>query len=195
MNEIQMSDNNIIMDKYIKSDNILNDIQSIIDVSQGEAYYAVNTILSQRNWLISYRIAEEQFEGENRAEYGAGIIKELSKELTAKYGKGFTKTNLYSFYMFYKFFPKIFHSVSGKSTKILSWTHYRTLLQVKDEAARNWYEKEAYEQTWSVRTLQRNINPQYYYSHIMKKQLNLIMFEAFLFYYLDYYSALRYNDV
>lgn len=59
MNEIQMSDNNIIMDKYIKSDNILNDIQSIIDVSQGEAYYAVNTILSQRNWLISYRIAEE----------------------------------------------------------------------------------------------------------------------------------------
>lgn len=97
--------------------------------------------------------------------------------------------------MFYKFFPKIFHSVSGKSTKILSWTHYRTLLQVKDEAARNWYEKEAYEQTWSVRTLQRNINPQYYYSHIMKKQLNLIMFEAFLFYYLDYYSALRYNDV
>ena len=45
---------------------------------------------------------------------------------------------------------------------MLSWTHYRTLMQVKDPNARAWYEKEAYEQTWSVRTLQRNINKQYY---------------------------------
>lgn len=43
----------------------------------------------------------------------------------------------------------------------LSWSHYRTLLQVHDETARKWYEKEAYEQTWSVRTLQRNIDTQY----------------------------------
>ncbi len=45
----------------------------------------------------------------------------------------------------------------------LSWTHYRILLQVHDDTARRWYEKEAYEQTWSVRTLQRNIDTQYYY--------------------------------
>ena len=81
----------------------------------------------------------------------------LSKDLTEKYGKGFTKTNLYSFYSFYKCFPEIFHSVSGKSKMCLSWTHYRVLLQVNDKAARDWYEKEAAEQTWSVRTLQRNI--------------------------------------
>lgn len=46
---------------------------------------------------------------------------------------------------------------------MLSWTHYRCLIQVKDETARKWYEKEAYEQTWSARTLQRNIESQYYY--------------------------------
>ena len=47
--------------------------------------------------------------------------------------------------------------------KLPSWTHYRTLLQVSDKVAREWYEKEAIEQTWSVRTLQRNIDSQYYY--------------------------------
>ncbi len=58
--------------------------------------------------------------GGDRAEYGSGIIKKLSKELTEIYGKGFTKTNLYSFYSFYKYFPAIFHSLSGKSLEILS---------------------------------------------------------------------------
>ena len=98
-----------------------------------------------------------------RAEYGLEIIKKLSKQLTDEYGKGFNKTNLYSFYLFYKTFPEIFHAASGKSAPLLSWTHYRTLLQVKDDKARAWYEKEASEQTWAVRTLQRNIDSQCYY--------------------------------
>lgn len=163
MNEVMNSDNNAIMDNYKKTDNILNDVQRIIEVSQREAYRSINTILSQRNWLIGYRIAEEELAGEKRAEYGTEVIKKLSKELTKKYGKGYTKTNLYNFYRFYKCFPEIFHSVSGKSDFKLTWTHYRILLQVHDEMARKWYEKEAYEQTWSVRTLQRNIDTQYYY--------------------------------
>jgi hypothetical protein len=115
MNEIQGFENNDIMGKYQKTDNILNDIQNIIDVSQKEAYRAVNLALTQRNWLIGYRIAEEELDGENRAEYGANIIKNLSKKLSAKYGKGFTKSNLYSFYSFYKAYPEIFQTVSGKS--------------------------------------------------------------------------------
>lgn len=121
---------------------ILNDVQKIIEVSQKEAYRSVNTILSQRNWLIGYRIAEEELAGEKRAEYGANIIKKLSKVLTEKYGKGFTKTNLYSFYSFYKYFPEIFHTACGKSLICLSWSHYRTLLQVHDKTARDWYEKD-----------------------------------------------------
>lgn len=94
-------------------------------------------ILTQRNWLIGYRIAEEELASEQRAEYGAEVIKRLSRELTTKYGKGFTKTNLYSFYRFYKCFPEIFHTACGKSNMCLSWSHYRTLLQVHDETARN----------------------------------------------------------
>ena len=53
---------------------------------------------------------------------------------------------------------------------LLSWTHYRTLLQVFDKQARAWYEKEAFEQTWSTRTLQRNIDTQYYY-RLLKSQV------------------------
>ena len=169
MNEVMNGVNNAIMDNFQKTDNILNDVQNIIEVSQKEAYRSVNTILTQRNWLIGYRIAEEELAGEERAEYGAEVIRRLSKELTKKYGKGYTKTNLYNFYKFYKYFPEIFHSMSGKSAIRLTWTHYRILLQVHDEKARKWYEKEAYEETWSVRTLQRNIDTQYYY-RLLKSQ-------------------------
>lgn len=162
-NKLSNFGQNNIMANYVKTDNILNDMGEIIESSQKAAYQAVNTTLVQRNWLIGCRIAEEEMQGENRAEYGSEIIKKLSKELTSEYGKGFTKTNLYNFYSFYKAYPEIFHSPSGKFISLLSWTHYRILLQVADKKARDWYENEAVTQTWSVRTLQRNISSQYYY--------------------------------
>ena len=93
------------MSTYQKSENILKDVLNIIETFQRQAYHVVDTILSQRNWLIGYRIAEEELKGENRAEYGMNVIKQLSVELTKLYGKGFTKTNLYNFYSFYKCFP------------------------------------------------------------------------------------------
>lgn len=172
-NKLEKNGQNSFMDNFVKTDDILNDMCGIIESSQKAAYQAVNIALVQRNWLIGYRIAEEELRGQKRSEYGAEVIKKLSKNLTEKYGKGFTKTNLYSFYSFYKCFPEIFHSASGKSKTYLSWTHYRTLLQVNDKVARDWYENEAIEQTWSVRTLQRNISSQYYYRmlHTQKKEL------------------------
>ena len=66
--------------------------------------------------------------------------------------------------------PEIFHSVSGKSDQLLSWTHYRVLLQVKDRKARDWYEREAFQEGWSVRTLQRNISSQYNYRMLKTQQ-------------------------
>lgn len=113
MNDALKIENNDIMNKFQKTENILNDVPNIIEVSQKEAYRAVNTILSQRNWLIGYRIAEEELLGEDRAEYGVEIIKKLSKELTDKYGKGYDRSNLYHCVRFYKAFPEIGrHTVS-----------------------------------------------------------------------------------
>lgn len=165
---------NIPMENFIKTDDIVRDMRGIIESSQRAAYKAVNTILVQRNWMIGYRIAEEGFQGSDRAEYGSGIIAKLAKELTAEYGKGFTKTNLYSFYSFYKTYPDIFQTVSGKSLALLSWSHYAILLQVNDKAARDWYEREALSQTWSVRTLQRNISSQYYYRMLQTQKKDTV---------------------
>ena len=155
--------------KYVKTGSVFEDACNIIETAQKVAYSAVDLTLVHRNWLLGKRIADEELNGESRAEYGAEVIKKLSKDLNAQYGKGYTKTNLYNFYSFYKMYPEIFHSESGKSNVKLSWTHYRVLLQVKDEIAREWYENEALMETWSVKTLQRNISSQYYY-RILKTQ-------------------------
>ena len=155
--------------KYVKTGSVFEDACNIIETAQKVAYSAVDLTLVHRNWLLGKRIADEELNGESRAEYGAEVIKKLSKDLNAQYGKGYTKTNLYNFYSFYKMYPEIFHSESGKSNVKLSWTHYRVLLQVKDNIARGWYENEALRETWSVKALQRNISSQYYY-RILKTQ-------------------------
>ncbi len=140
------------------SGSLLKDAQGIIEQARQEAYRSVNIAMIQRNWLLGKRISEEILLGENRAEYGGEVIKRLSKELTSLYGKGFTKNSLYRFVQFYKIFP----TVLGKS-ELLTWSHYIWLLSVNDTAAREWYAHEAFVETWSVRTLQRNIASQYYY--------------------------------
>ena len=167
---LEKINNNSMIIKYQNTDNILEDICSIIESARDYAYKSVNFTLVERNWLIGYRIAKEELKGNNRADYGLEIIKKLSKELTKQYGKGFDRSNLYRFLSFYKNFPQIVDALSRQSGNLLSWTHYRTLLQVFDKKARDWYEKEALEQTWSTRTLQRNINTQYYY-RLLKSQV------------------------
>ena len=97
----------------------------------------------KRNWDLGKLIAEEELNGQNRATYGASIIKDLSKRLTAAYGKGFTKSYLYSYVLFYKTHLTIFQSPIGKSDKLLSWTHYYILTQELNDEARSWYEREA----------------------------------------------------
>ena len=167
---LEKINNNSMNIKYQNTDNVLEDVCSIIDSAKDYAYKSVNIALVERNWLIGYRIAEEELKGNDRADYGLEIIKKLSKELTKQYGKGYDSRNLYYFLNFYKLFPNILNALSSKSNTMLSWTHYRILLQVFDKKARDWYEKEALEQTWSTRTLQRNINTQYYY-RLLKSQV------------------------
>lgn len=158
---------------YKNSGNLLGDVQGIIDSARQEAFRSINIAMVQRNWLLGKRISEEILLGENRAEYGSEVIKKLSKELTDIYGKGFTKSYLYNFTRFYKAFPNIFQSLIGKS-EILTWTHYYQLLDIDDEAARNWYAHEAFVETWSVRTLRRNIASQYYYRLLQSQNKSVV---------------------
>lgn len=140
------------MDKnrVTKDTRLFEDACHIIEQSRDAAYRSVNIALLHRNWELGRRIDEEILNGENRAEYGAGIIKELSKELTNRYGKGFTKSNLYSFLRFSRFFPQIFQSKIGKSQELLHWTHYSLLINIDDADAREWYAHEAFAENWNV---------------------------------------------
>lgn len=160
--------------EYIQTTDLIQDVKGIITKAQRYAYQTINVTLVWRNWLLGKRIAEEELKGENRAEYGNAIIQNLAAELTKEFGKGFTKTNLYQFVSFYKTFPEIFHAVSGKSSVLLSWTHYRILLQELNDDARAWYAREAAMQTWSVRTLQRNISSQYYHRMVSSQRKDLV---------------------
>lgn len=89
----------------------------------------------------------------NRGEYGKKQLLAISKNLTNKFGKGFSQSNLYNMKMFYMKYP-IFQSVTGK----LSWTHYCELLYISDDDKRSFYEKEAINANWSVRELKRQIS-------------------------------------
>ena len=144
-----------------ETENIANDISTIISQSRHIAYTAVDVVLLKRNWLIGKRIAEEELKGGQKENYGLEIISKLSVELTKRFGKGFSRSNLYSFFKFYILYKNIFQTLSGQT--LLTWSHYSLLIKINDQKARDWYEKEARECSWSVRTLQRNINTQYYY--------------------------------
>lgn len=148
---------------YIKTQNLLTDTRTIIETAKQTAYRSVNIVLVQRNWLLGKRIAEEQLGSQTREElYGQNIITNLAHQLTAEYGSGYDRSSLYKYVRFYQCFPNIVDAASPQSF-LLTWTHYRTLLQVEDKTAREWYANEAAKETWSTKTLQRNISSQYYY--------------------------------
>ena len=159
MADIELFNNEI---EYSNSGDIVADARLIINSAQTAAHHAINVALVRRNWLLGKRIAEEELGGSTRSElYGREVISMLAKELTKEYGKGYTRASLYQYVQFYRMFPEIVHSASRQSRPLLTWTHYRELLRVKNDRARAWYEQEAANQGWSVNALSRNISSQY----------------------------------
>lgn len=146
-------------------------IRGILDSARAKAYQSVNFAMVEAYWQIGKSIVEEQ-DGSERAEYGAGLLKELSKQMTQDFGKGFTVTNLKYMRQFYLAFPNG-HALRGE----LSWTHYRALLRVSDENARLWYLNEAADEGWSTRTLDRNIGTQYYYRLLQSPKKEAVIAE------------------
>ena len=116
------------------------------------------------------RIVEEEQQGQTRANYGKQLLKSLSQALTEEFGKGFSVGSLYYYRQFYLTFPEIF----ATPWRILSWSHYKRLMQVPDSKARNWYLKEASEQMWSYRTLDRNIGTQYYHRLLLSQHKDAV---------------------
>ena len=140
-------DNNLIDNEVL-----VNEIASIITNARNNVSKQVNSELLNAYWNIGRVIVENELKN-NRGEYGKKQLLAISKNLTNKFGKGFSQSNLYNMKMFYTKYP-IFQSVTGK----LSWTHYCELLYISDDDKRSFYEKEAINSNWSVRELKRQIS-------------------------------------
>lgn len=186
--------------KYNDEDNMLvNDLRSIVSKARSKAFAAVNYSLVERNWRIGQRIVEQEQNGASRAEYGKHVIEVASAALTEEFGKGFSETNIRTFRKFFLIFNnlEIQQTLSAESNlpkqqtlsdelsshfqkgqtppaqselRLLPWSHYERLIRVEDKKARKWYAKEAFEQGWSFRTLNRNINTLYYERLLMSKK-------------------------
>lgn len=140
-------DNNLIDNEVL-----VNEISSIITNARNNVSKQVNSELLNAYWNIGRVIVENELKN-NRGEYGKKQLLAISKNLTNKFGKGFSQSNLYNMKIFYTKYP-IFQSVTGK----LSWTHYCELLYISDDDKRSFYEKEAINSNWSVRELKRQIS-------------------------------------
>ena len=114
-------------------------------------------------WNIGKSIVEQQ-DGYEKAEYGSRLIAELSKQMIVDFGKGFTLTNLKYMRQFYLTFPNS-HALRDE----LSWTHYRLLMRVENENAREFYIEEAIKSNWSTRQLERQINS-FFYERLLSSQ-------------------------
>ena len=130
---------------------------------RSSVYQTANFAMVEAYWQIGKSIIEEQ-KGEERAEYGSGLLKELSKQMTQDFGKGFTVSNLKNMRQFYLNFP---NSYALRSE--LSWTHYRLLMRVENENARQFYLDEAVKSQWSTRQLERQINT-FFYERLLSSQ-------------------------
>lgn len=148
---------------------VVDDIKTIIDKGRAAAYAAVNTTMIATYWSIGRRIVEEEQHGKERAEYGKNLINTIANELTREYGSGFSARYLRAFRQFYLIVPN-FEIWKSRFPNLL-WTHVFRTLRVGDETAIRWYMETASREMWSVRTLERNINTQYFERHFMQPAL------------------------
>ena len=144
-------------------DKLIYDVEQIIEGGRQQGADVLNSVICMTNWKVGRRIVEEEQHGEKRADYGKQIINNLSKRLIEKYGNKRSLAprdlrNYRQFFLIFSDFPIWYARVPN-----LNWTHYRSLLRVDNADARKWYINEASEQTWPTRTLDRNINSQYYF--------------------------------
>lgn len=155
------------------SQQFIHDVREIVSKARQQAYSAINSAMVEAYWKMGKRIVEEEQQGQARADYGKQLLKSLSKALTEEFGKGFSVNSLYYYRQFYLAFPEKLPTVWG----ILTWSHYKRLLSVSDPKARAWYLKEAAEQMWSYRTLDRNIGSQYYHRLLLSQHKEAVVKE------------------
>ncbi len=160
-------------DKDLLPGNLYQAITTVIQLARQHVKQVVNHQMVSTYWEIGRLIVEHEQQGQVRAEYGKQQLQQLSKQLTDEFGKGFDITNLRYMRQFYLAFPK-----RDAVRRELSWTHYRILVRIENQAARDWYAQEAITQNWSSRALERQIGVLYYERLLASKEKQPVEQEA-----------------
>lgn len=147
--------------------NYINDIKLILAEARHKAYAAINSAMVEAYWKVGERIVLQEQGGKSRAAYGEQVLKDLSTALTVEFGKGFSSANLRNMRQFYLTYPDVEKCYALRSK--LSWTHHRLIMRVENAEARDYYLREAAENNWSSRLLERNINT-FYYQRLLSSQ-------------------------
>ena len=133
-------------------DRLLQSVGDTLNKGRSAAAMAVNTAMVRTYWEIGRQIVEFEQKGNEKAEYGTSLLKQLSRDLSDRYGNGFSMSNVNKMRKMYVTYP-ILQTVSAK----LTWSHYVELLKIDDPMERSFYEKESENEHWGVRELKRQM--------------------------------------
>jgi predicted nuclease of restriction endonuclease-like (RecB) superfamily len=137
--------------------NFVEEIKTIIGQARAKAVRSVEFHRVEMYWKLGERIFEEEQQGQNRADYGSYLIRDLSKELEPEFGSGFTVRQLERCRQFYRIFP-----IASALRSQLNWSQYKMLISIEDSSKREYYELEAVKNAWTGRELERQINSNLY---------------------------------
>jgi predicted nuclease of restriction endonuclease-like (RecB) superfamily len=129
---------------------LIKSISASYVAAQTKTVNVVNANLLEAYWDIGKYIVEYEQKGSAKAEYGKKLLENLSKDLSLMHGKGFSLSNLKRMRQLYGCY-----SIGAKPSRQLSWSHYVELLKIDDSIERNFYEKQAILENWSIPELIR----------------------------------------
>lgn len=136
-------------------DTLVEEIRQLIDETRSSVASAVNAGLTLLYWRIGKRIENEVLAGQ-RAEYGKEIVASLSRQLVEEFGSGFAEKNLRRMVQFAAVFPD--EQIVVSLIRQLSWSHFLTIIPLKEPMQREFYAEMCRIERWSVRTLRRKID-------------------------------------
>jgi predicted nuclease of restriction endonuclease-like (RecB) superfamily len=138
---------------------LFEDVCRIIESARQRLASYANAEVITMNWNIGKRVNEDVLHNQ-RAEYGKQVLKNLSKSLTLKYGKGWSHKQLLHCLRFAETFSH--DEIVSAAQRQLSWTHLKTIMYVPDELARTFYIEMCSIEHWDTRTLAEKIDAQLY---------------------------------
>ena len=151
-------------------DELLRRVGDVIQKGRNSIAAAVNNTIVQSYWEIGQYIVEYEQKGHAKAEYGSDVLNRLSRDMTARFGKGFSRSNVFYMRKIYSIYPQL-----QQRSSLLSWSHYIELLKLDDELERSFYEKECESEHWGVRELKRQMKSMLFHRIALSSDKNEVM--------------------